>query len=67
MSIPGEVGKIATSTIDALRGQPGLLALILLQVTTLGVLYFVNDRQNERRQAREMMLMEKCLPDHVKE
>lgn len=61
MTIPEQAGKVATTTIDALRGNPGLLVLVLLQMVTLGVLFFVNDRQNERRQAREMMLLDRCL------
>lgn len=67
MSIPGEVGKVATSTIDAMRSQPGLLAVIIMQVVTMAILYFIVDANNERRQAREMALMERCLPDHNKE
>lgn len=61
MSTPEQVGKVATSAIDALRGSPGLLVLVLLQITTLGILYFVNDKQNDRRAAREMYILEKCL------
>lgn len=62
MSIPEQASKVATGTIDALRGNPGLLVLVLLQITTLLVLYFVNDRQNERRAAREMAMIERCFP-----
>jgi len=64
MSIPEQAGKVAGSTIDALKGSPGLLVLVLLQAATLGVLYFVNDRQNERRAVREMAMIERCFP-HV--
>jgi len=62
-----EGGKVATSTIDALKGSPGLLVLVLLQIITLGVLYFVTDKQNERRATREMAMIERCFPlDHEK-
>lgn len=61
-SAPEEAGKVAASAIDALRGNPGLLVLVLLQITTLGVLYFVTDKQNERRATREMFLLEHCMP-----
>lgn len=63
MTIPEQAGKVASSTVDALKGSPGLLALIVLQLITLGVLYFVNDRQNERRQQRELAIIDRCLPD----
>ena len=63
MSIPEQAGKVATSTVDALKGNPGLLVLVLLQIITLGVLYFVTDKQNERRAAREMYLLQHCLPN----
>lgn len=62
MSLPEHGAKVATSTIDALRSSPGLLVLVLLQIATLGVLFFVNDRQNERRAAREMAIIERCFP-----
>lgn len=62
MSIPDQAGKVANSAIDALKGNPGLLVLVFLQIITLGVLYFVTDKQNERRAAREMYLLQHCLP-----
>ena len=62
MTVPEQAGKVATSTIDALKGNPGLLVLVLLQLTTLGVLVFVTDKQNERRAQREMAMIERCFP-----
>lgn len=62
MGTPEEASKVATSAIDALKGNPGLLVLVFLQLTTLGVLYFVTDRQNERRAQREMAIIERCFP-----
>ena len=53
MTIPEQAGK----AIEALKGSPGLLALILLQFITLGLLYF----SDERRHAREMAVIERCL------
>jgi len=66
VTVPEQAGKVATSAIDALRQSPGMLALIMLQVITLGILYFVNDRQNERRAAREMMILDRCLAQQEK-
>lgn len=62
MGATEEAGNTARTAIDALKGNPGLLVLVLLQMTTLGVLYFVNDRQNERRQVREMAMLDRCFP-----
>lgn len=62
MSMPQEVGKVAATAIDAMKTSPSLLALIFLQCATLAVLYFVNDKQNERRATREIMMIERCFP-----
>lgn len=62
-NVPGEVGKVATSAIDALRGNPGLLVLILLQAVTLGVLYFANSANWQRHHERELLLLRSCLPN----
>lgn len=61
-NIPSEVGKVAGSAIDALKGSPALLAVILLQLVTLGVLFIASQRNQERAHAREMFLMEQCFP-----
>ena len=60
-NIPEEAGKVATTAIDSLRGSPGLLVLVLLQVTTLITLAFISHDNRTRQQAREMYLLEKCL------
>lgn len=62
MSMPEQTAKVATTAIDALKGNPGLLVLVLLQLTTMAMLIFVNDRQNTRRAAREMAMLERCFP-----
>lgn len=62
MSLPQEAGKVANTAIESLKGSPGLLVLVLLQLTTMGILVFVNDRQNERRQQRELAMLERCWP-----
>lgn len=61
-NIPEQAGKVATGTIDALRNSPGLLVLVLLQITTMGMLVWINDKQNTRRQEREMFLLRQCFP-----
>lgn len=66
MSMPGEVGKVASSAIDAMKGSPALLAVILLQLTTIGILYFASQANQARAHEREMFLMTKCFPGYEK-
>lgn len=61
MTLPEQAGKVATTTIEALKSNPGLLVLVLLQVTTMVVLLYVVEHNNARRQEREMLLLNRCL------
>lgn len=61
MSIPEQAGKVATSAIEGLKGSPGLLVLVMLQIVTMGMLVWINDKQNTRRQEREMFLLRECF------
>jgi hypothetical protein len=60
-NIPEEAGKVATSAIDSLRGSPGLLVLVLLQILTLGSLVYISQNNRDREQAREMLILQRCL------
>lgn len=62
MSAPEQAGKVATSAIDALKGSPGLLVLVLLQAATLAVIYFAASHNADLWQARQMALIERCFP-----
>jgi hypothetical protein len=64
VTIPEQAGKVATSTVEALKSSPGLLVLVLLQLITLGVLAYVNENQNARRQERELLLLRSCANIH---
>lgn len=61
MTLPEHAGKVATATVEALRSQPGLLVLVLLQLLTMGVIFFGVEKNNERRQERELLLLNTCL------
>ena len=61
MSLPEETGKVAISAIDAMKGSPGLLALIFLQIATLVILLYIARTNAEHRQARELMMLDRCL------
>jgi hypothetical protein len=56
-----EAGKVASGAIEALKGSPGLLVLVLLQLVTLGVLAWVADHNSARRQERELLLLRSCI------
>jgi len=62
VTLPGDGGKVAVTAIDAMRGSPALLAVIILQLSTLLVLYFISSASRERDQARELALIENCGP-----
>jgi hypothetical protein len=55
MTLP-EAGKI----IEAMHGSPALLAVIVLQLATLVLIYFLSSANNERQQARELALIAAC-------
>lgn len=61
MSIPEEAGKVATGAIDALKGNPGLLVLVMLQIATLALIYFSVEGNQSRMQTRELAMLERCF------
>ena len=60
MTLPG-----AESIIDGLKGQPALLLLLVLQLATLVMIYFLSSANAERVQARELALIEACAEDRT--
>jgi len=46
--------------VGELRGHPALLAIVILQIITMAVFYFVASGNAERTAAREMALIESC-------
>ena len=48
------------STIGELKGHPALLAIVILQVVTMVVIYFVASANAEYVAQREMALIEAC-------
>jgi CHASE1-domain containing sensor protein len=53
----------ARHLIDSMRGTPALLAVIVLQLATLAMVYFVSSANAERVQQRELALIEACSPE----
>ena len=48
--------------VGELKGHPALLAIVILQVVTLTMLYFVASGNADRVQERELALIEACKP-----
>jgi hypothetical protein len=48
------------STVGELRGHPALLAIVILQICTMGVVYLVASSNAERAAARELALIASC-------
>jgi len=48
--------------VGELKGHPAPLAIVILQVVTLTMLYFVASGNAERAAARELALIEACAP-----
>ena len=55
------IDRIA-SAVSELKGSPALLAVVLLQLTTLGVVYLIASGNAERAAERELALIEECGP-----
>lgn len=48
------------SMVGELRGHPALLAIVILQIVTMVMVYFVASGNAERAAARELALIAAC-------
>jgi hypothetical protein len=62
MSVPEEAGKVATGAIDALKGNPICLAVLILAGIYTAASFFLLEHQRERQAEREKSLIERCFP-----
>ena len=53
--------KVAAQAIDALKGQPFLLAMLIFNALFIGVVYFSVNKNADRHQSLVTELIEKCL------
>jgi hypothetical protein len=60
MTLP-EAGQV----IDSMKGTPALLAVIVLQLATLLMVYFISVANGERQQAREIALIQACRTEET--
>jgi hypothetical protein len=49
-----------TNAVGELRSAPALLAIVLLQICTMAMVYFISSANAERVQERELALIEAC-------
>ena len=61
MSIPEQSGKVATSAIEAMKGNPLCLAVVLLTITLSVIAYLRESAQGAGRQAVITSLIERCM------
>ena len=50
----------AAKVVDAMQGNPALLAVIVLQMATLGLVYFISSANAERQHERDLALIAAC-------
>lgn len=62
MSIPEEAGKVAASGIEALKGNPLCLAVVVLTVVLSAIGYFRDSASQHDRAAIVTNLIERCTP-----
>ena len=53
------IAKLASAVGD-LKGSPALLAIVLLQMATMAMVYFISSANAERVQERELALIAAC-------
>ena len=53
------IEKLASAVGD-LKGSPALLAIVLLQMATMAMVYFISSANAERVQERELATIEAC-------
>jgi hypothetical protein len=61
LSIPGEISKVATSAIDALKGNPLCLSLVVLIAVIMGINAFQNAKEMAGRSQAITALIERCM------
>lgn len=61
MSLPEQGAKVATGVVDAMRGQPMLLAVIVLNVVIFAAVVWGVTEQRKDQQELTKMVLEHCL------
>jgi len=59
--ISDDAGKVATTTVEALKGSPSCLAAILFACIMALLTYFALRDEETQMHQRQMLLIEKCV------
>lgn len=65
MSLPQEGAKVATSVVDALKSQPMVLAVIVLNIVIFGAIVFAVRDQRAHEHELTKIILTKCLGDRA--
>jgi hypothetical protein len=62
MTIPEEAGKVASSAVEGLRGNPLCLAVVVLTIV-LSVIAYMREREAQANRTQAFTtLIERCMP-----
>ena len=53
--------QLANSVVGSLKHSPALLVILVMQIATMVLVYFVANANAERQHTREMALIAQCL------
>jgi hypothetical protein len=62
MTAPEEVGKVATSAIEALKASPSCLVAVIFAITMALLTYFSLRDEQAQLHERQMLMISKCFP-----
>lgn len=61
MSVPEQAGKVASSAVDALRGNPLCLAVVVLMIVLSIIAYFRDSAAQTQKTQIVTTLIERCM------
>lgn len=61
MTLPEEVGKVATSAVEAMKGNPLCLAVVALVIVLSIIAYMREHAEAENRTKAFTALIERCM------
>jgi len=61
MPASDQVGKVATAAVDALKGTPAVLALVIFNLLFFGVVVYVQYTNGERWEKLFELMLKQCI------
>ena len=59
-NVTEQAGKVATSTVEALKSTPSLLVVVLLNAIFMGFLFYIANGSRERQDKQFELIMSRC-------